>query len=150
MPGWANLIDTSLHKVSLRCAVSEGLLLRTRSIVWPHRDQMAEFSLHRGSSKGGVRELNNNCPCLMSQVKVDSLMCKINPIRCPQKCKPPLHCLMSCGYGHQQYEKKPTLRWMEAVFLCHSWQHNENALCVVVQMHLHMTPFHSVGATLLD
>lgn len=30
---------------------------------------------------------------------------------------------------------------MEAVFLCHSWQHNENALRVVVWMQRRMTPF---------
>lgn len=102
---------------------------------------MAAISSHGRSPKGGVRELNNTRPCLMSQVKqlFTHVQNKFN--QTPAKRKPPLHRLVSCGYGHQRYEKKPTLRWMEAVFLCRSRQHNENALRVAARMRLRTTPF---------
>lgn len=68
-------------------------------------------------------------------------MCQINLIRPPQNVSP--HYIVSCPAGMDINNMKRSSDWdgWGAVFLCRSRQHNENTPCVVVQMHLRMTPF---------
>lgn len=137
-------------KGSLRCAVSGWLLSEpghSCDLIGIKWQRLA----HMEDPPKGERELNNTRLCLMSQVKQLFTHVQDKSNQTPAKCEPPLHCLMSCGYGHQQYEKKLRLRWMEGCFLVSlKATQGKHSVCCCADASSHDSLPFSAGSTLLD